>query len=229
MNDIHKHTEFFGYKDLKQNLNVKYDKNSKLPVFKYQYDLKENNNHVEARDDLAAIDEVEALNALAGVDVLMEMADQTECIGSDAKQLISVSSFQYHRPFITVTLKIQQNKIGVRMLENMTLRPIPTWHLDTYSQIKITTQITYYILFTFYLLLSHTAWTSLAACEHKLDVFTAEQYELFFFLSIYHLTTSLPFKDKILALTKLRKIYKLETDIKNKSGDASVTPLSGDP
>ena len=32
----HKHTEFLGYKDLKQNLNVKYDKNSKLPVFKCQ-------------------------------------------------------------------------------------------------------------------------------------------------------------------------------------------------
>ena len=44
-------------------------------------------------------------------------------------------------------------------------------------------------------------------------------YDCFVFLSIYHLITSLPFKDKILALTKLRKIYKinnkLETDIKN--------------
>ena len=51
----------------------------------------------------------------------------------------------------------------------MTLRPIPTWHLDTYSQIKITTQITYYVLFTFftfYLLLYHTAWTNLAICEN---------------------------------------------------------------
>ena len=90
----------------------------------------------------------------------------------DAKQLISVncakadSTFKYHRPFITVTLKIQQNKIS--MLENMTLRPKPTWHLDTYSQIKIMTQITCYVLFTFftfYLLLYHTAWTNLATCE----------------------------------------------------------------
>ena len=124
MNDIHKHTEFLGYKDLKQNLNVKYDKNSKLPVFKCQYDLaekdKENNNHVEALDDLADVDEknnpVEALAALAGVD------DQTECIGSDAKQLISVSSFQYHRPFITDTLKIQQNKIGIRMSKEIVIK-----------------------------------------------------------------------------------------------------------
>ena len=112
-----------------------------------------------------------------------------ECIvdlSSDAKQLINVNSFQYHKPFITDTLKIQQNKIGARLLENTTLRPIPTWHLDTYSQIKITTQITYYVLFTFYFLLSHTAWTSLAACEHELDVFTAEQdqarYELLIIL-----------------------------------------------
>ena len=54
----------------------------------------------------------EALHA--GVDLAdVEMADQTECIDSDAKQMISVSSFQYHRPFITATLKIQQNKIGI--------------------------------------------------------------------------------------------------------------------
>ena len=109
----------------------------------------ENNNPVEALDTLAGVDD--EMDSTECCDKL-EMADQTECIGSDAKQLISVSSFQYHRPFITVTLKIQQNKIGARLLENMTLRPIPTWHLDTYSQIKITTQITYYVLFTFYFL-----------------------------------------------------------------------------
>ena len=49
----------------------------------------------------------------------------------------------------------------ISMLEN-TLQPKPTW------QIKIMTQITYYVhftFFTFYLLLYHTAWTNLATCE----------------------------------------------------------------
>ena len=136
MNDIHKHTKFLGYKDLKQNLNVKYDKNSKLPVFKYQYDL------AEKKVDLGAV----------------QVLDETD---KEKDDLTGVEVDD-----ITVTLKIQQNKIS--MLENMTLRPKPTWQLDTYSQIKIMTQITYYILFTFftfYLLLYHTAWTNLATCE----------------------------------------------------------------
>ena len=55
--------------------------------------------------------------------------------------LYASASFQYHRPFITVTLKIQQNKIGIRMMEHRKLRPIPTWHLDTN-----------YVLRTFYFL-----------------------------------------------------------------------------
>ena len=77
----------------------------------------------------------EALHA--GVDLAdVEMADQTECIDPDAKQMISVSSFQYHRPFITATLKIQQTKIGI----------IPTWQLDTD---KTMTQSTCHVLFTF--------------------------------------------------------------------------------
>ena len=61
---IHKHTKFLGYKDLKQNLNVKYDKNSKLPVFKCQYDL------AKKKVDLGAVQVFDETDTLAGVDDL---------------------------------------------------------------------------------------------------------------------------------------------------------------
>jgi len=229
----HKHTEFIGYEDLKQNMNVKYDKKEAslkhLPAFDFDKgqesldhilgseesleckfwerisdssgemgrhigckhtrdgevllsmadldNLKIGKTNTEylcfhckkckrkfnkeeqmrkhkhylnnsgssshlAEDDVIAgvkkehIDEEEKDLKEDPDSEALEMADQTECIGSDAKQLISVSSFQYHRPFITATLKIQQNKIGI----------IPTWQLDTDSK---TAQSTSHVLFTF--------------------------------------------------------------------------------
>ena len=65
-----------------------------------------------------------------------------ECIvdlSSDAKQLISVNSFQYHKPFITNTLKIKQNKIDTRMRENRKLRPNQTCNWTRILGLKLRT------------------------------------------------------------------------------------------
>ena len=58
-------------------------------------------------------------------------------LSSDTKQLISVNSFQYHKPFTTDTVEIQQDEIDTRMRENRKLRPNQTG-LDKYSWIKNT-------------------------------------------------------------------------------------------
>ena len=47
-------------------------------------------------------------------------------LSSDTKQLISVNSFQYHKPFTTDTVEIQQDEIDTRMRENRKLRPNQT-------------------------------------------------------------------------------------------------------
>ena len=55
-------------------------------------------------------------------------------ISSDTKQLISVNSFQYHKPFITDTLEIQQDKIDTRMM-----RPNQTCNWTRILELKLRT------------------------------------------------------------------------------------------
>ena len=60
-------------------------------------------------------------------------------LSSDTKQLISVNSFQYHKPFITDTLEIQQDKIDTRMMENRKLRPNQTCNWTRILGLKLRT------------------------------------------------------------------------------------------
>ena len=56
-----------------------------------------------------------------------------------SQELINVNSFQYHKPFITDTLEIQQDKIDTRMMENRKLRPNQTCNWTRILGLKLRT------------------------------------------------------------------------------------------
>ena len=80
----------------------------------------ETSNYLHAEDDLKA-----GQTDSSGNIITVESASAVD-LSSDTKQLISVNSFQYHKPFTTDTVEIQQDEIDTRMRENRKLRPNQT-------------------------------------------------------------------------------------------------------